>query len=41
MCIRDSANRDAFEQALGMKVEDEFAIYARLQAESLASLRNA
>ena len=33
------ANRDAFEQALGMKVEDEFAIYARLQAESLASLR--
>jgi len=35
------ANRDAFEQALGMKVEDEFAIYARLQAESLASLRGA
>jgi uncharacterized glyoxalase superfamily metalloenzyme YdcJ len=35
------ANRDAFEQALGMKVEDEFAIYTRLQAESLASLRNA
>ncbi len=35
------ANRDAFEQALGMKVEDEFAIYERLQAESLASLRNA
>ncbi|WP_313220108.1 VOC family protein [Stenotrophomonas sp.] len=34
------ANRDAFEQALGMTVEDEFAIYARLQAESLASLRN-
>jgi len=34
------ANRDAFEQALGMKVEDEFAIYERLQAESLASLRN-
>lgn len=34
------ANRDAFEQALGIKVEDEFAIYARLQAESLASLRN-
>ncbi|WP_313211655.1 VOC family protein [Stenotrophomonas sp.] len=33
------ANRDAFEQALGIKVEDEFAIYARLQAESLASLR--
>jgi uncharacterized glyoxalase superfamily metalloenzyme YdcJ len=35
------ANRDAFEQALGMKVEDEFAIYERLQAESLASLRTA
>jgi uncharacterized glyoxalase superfamily metalloenzyme YdcJ len=35
------ANRDAFEQALGIKVEDEFEIYARLQAESLASLRNA
>ncbi|MEN5220714.1 VOC family protein [Stenotrophomonas sp. TWI602] len=34
------ANRDAFEQALGMTVEDEFAIYERLQAESLASLRN-
>jgi len=33
------ANRDAFEQALGMKVEDEFAIYERLQAESLAALR--
>jgi uncharacterized glyoxalase superfamily metalloenzyme YdcJ len=35
------ANRDAFEQALGMKVEDEFSIYERLQAESLASLRTA
>ncbi|NWF34461.1 VOC family protein [Stenotrophomonas sp. SAM-B] len=35
------ANRDAFEQALGMKVEDEFAIYERLQAESLTTLRNA
>ena len=35
------ANSDAFEQALGMTVEDEFAIYARLQAESLASLRGA
>ncbi len=35
------ANRDAFEQALGMTVEDEFAIYARLQDESLASLRGA
>jgi uncharacterized glyoxalase superfamily metalloenzyme YdcJ len=33
------ANRDAFEQALGMKVEDEFAIYQRLQQESLDSLR--
>ncbi|MFF2047436.1 VOC family protein [Stenotrophomonas bentonitica] len=35
------ANRDAFEQALGIKVEDEFAIYERLQADSLASLRTA
>lgn len=35
------ANREAFEQALGMQVEDEFAIYERLQAESLATLRNA
>jgi len=35
------ANRDAFEQALGMQVEDEFAIYERLQAESLATLRHA
>ncbi|WP_256775068.1 MULTISPECIES: VOC family protein [unclassified Stenotrophomonas] len=34
-------NRDAFEQALGMRVEDEFAIYDRLQAESLATLRSA
>ncbi len=33
------ANREAFEQALGMQVDDEFAIYERLQAESLASLR--
>jgi len=33
------ANRDAFEQALGMRVDDEFAIYERLQAESLAALR--
>ena len=33
------ANRDAFEQALGMPVSDEFAIYERLQAESLAALR--
>ena len=35
------ANREAFEQALGMQVEDEFAIYERLQAESLATLRAA
>jgi uncharacterized glyoxalase superfamily metalloenzyme YdcJ len=35
------ANRDAFEQALGMRVDDEFAIYERLQAESLAALRAA
>ncbi|MEG0183435.1 MAG: VOC family protein [Stenotrophomonas sp.] len=35
------ANREAFEQALGMQVEDEFAIYERLQAQSLATLRNA
>ncbi|MEG2804121.1 VOC family protein [Stenotrophomonas sp.] len=33
------ANREAFEQALNMQVEDEFAIYDRLQAESLATLR--
>ncbi|WP_312368226.1 VOC family protein [Stenotrophomonas sp.] len=33
------ANRDAFEQALGANVSDEFAIYERLQAESLDSLR--
>lgn len=33
------ANREAFEQALGMPVDDEFAIYERLQAESLANLR--
>ena len=33
------ANREAFEQALGMQVEDEFAIYERLEAESLATLR--
>ena len=32
------ANRDAFEQALGATVSDEFAIYERLQAESLAAL---
>lgn len=34
------ANRDAFEQALGAPVSDEFAIYERLQAESLAALRD-
>ena len=33
------ANREAFEQALGLKVEDEFGIYQRLQDESLAALR--
>jgi len=33
------ANRDAFEQALGAPVSDEFAIYERLQADSLAGLR--
>jgi uncharacterized glyoxalase superfamily metalloenzyme YdcJ len=32
------ANRDAFEQALGAAVSDEFAIYERLQADSLAQL---
>ena len=31
--------RQAFEQALGVAVNDEFEIYERLQAESLASLR--
>lgn len=33
------ANREAFEQALGVAVNDEFEIYERLQAESLAALR--
>ncbi|MGE8287123.1 MAG: VOC family protein [Stenotrophomonas sp.] len=33
------ANRDAFEQALGAKVSDEFGIYQQLQDASLASLR--
>ena len=33
------ANRDAFEAALGTAVHDEFALYARMQDESLASLR--
>ena len=32
------ANREAFEQALGAPVADEFAIYERLQADSLAQL---
>ncbi|MGB3393004.1 MAG: VOC family protein [Stenotrophomonas sp.] len=35
------ANREAFEQALGAPVADEFAIYARLQADSLAQLPKA
>ena len=35
------ANREAFEQALGVAVNDEFEIYERLQAESLAALRTA
>ena len=34
------ANREAFEQALGAAVNDEFEIYERIQAESLASLRS-
>ncbi|MEG0192117.1 MAG: VOC family protein [Stenotrophomonas sp.] len=33
------ANRDAFEQAMGVAVNDEFEIYERIQAESLAALR--
>lgn len=33
------ANREAFEQALGAAVNDEFEIYERIQAESLAALR--
>lgn len=32
------ANREAFEQALGATVHDEFAIYERMQQESLAAL---
>ncbi len=32
------ANREAFEQALGASVHDEFAIYERMQQESLAAL---
>ena len=34
------ATREAFEQALGAAVNDEFEIYERIQAESLASLRS-
>ncbi|XFC37421.1 VOC family protein [Stenotrophomonas indicatrix] len=34
------ANREAFEQAMGAAVNDEFEIYERLQAESLAALRS-
>jgi len=33
------SNRDAFEQALGAPVHDEFAIYERLQRQSLDALR--
>ncbi|MEN5290915.1 2-oxoadipate dioxygenase/decarboxylase HglS [Stenotrophomonas lactitubi] len=33
------ANREAFEQALGAAVNNEFEIYERIQAESLAALR--
>ncbi len=33
------ANRDAFEQALGASVHDEFALYERLQQDSLDALR--
>jgi uncharacterized glyoxalase superfamily metalloenzyme YdcJ len=32
------ANRDAFEQALGGRVADEFAIYAQMESDSLALL---
>ncbi|MCW4456041.1 VOC family protein [Flavobacterium sp. MXW15] len=32
------ANREAFEQVLGASVHDEFAIYERMQQESLAAL---
>ncbi len=32
------ANRDTFEQALGAPVSDEFAIYERMQRDSLAAL---
>lgn len=33
------ANRDAFEKALGASVHDEFALYERLQQDSLDALR--
>ena len=33
------ANREAFEAALGGRVQDEFALYEALQADSLAALR--
>lgn len=33
------ANRDAFEQALGACVQDEFALYQRLQEDSIRALR--
>lgn len=33
------ANRDAFEAALGARVHDEFALYERLQQDSLNALR--
>ncbi|WP_367381195.1 hypothetical protein [Stenotrophomonas cyclobalanopsidis] len=39
MSIGAHANREAFEQAMGVAVNDEFEIYERLQAESLAALR--
>ncbi len=32
------ANREAFEQALGARVHDEFAIYAAIERDSLADL---
>ncbi|WP_367381196.1 hypothetical protein [Stenotrophomonas cyclobalanopsidis] len=39
MSIGAHANREAFEQAMGVAVNDDFEIYERLQAESLAALR--
>ena len=32
------ANRDAFEAALGARVHDEFAIYARIERDSLEAI---